>query len=195
MLVENDTGRAPAIRKRGRPVSADSERTRHSIVSAAREIIAERGYQAATFQQIAARAELSRPTLHYYFATRDDLYAALLSDLREKLDACAAEATRAGMLDAVGGLRRRCSSPPGSTALATAVHAFYDVVVDAVLRGELRADTDAHSVADMLGAVFWGVGFHAGFIGGDDSAEIARQLLSCLAYGLLDSHRPVTVGG
>ena len=68
------------------------------IMRAARDIIAERGYQAASFQQIAQRAGVSRPTLHYYFATREDLYDKLLSDVRERIQACAATALAEGSL-------------------------------------------------------------------------------------------------
>ncbi|WNG89956.1 TetR/AcrR family transcriptional regulator [Mycobacterium sp. ITM-2016-00317] len=211
----------PPVRKRGRPVGADSEQTRRTIVRAAGELVAERGYHAATFQQIAARAGVSRPTLHYYYASREQLYEALLTDLRDNVDDCAAEAMPAGTLLTqlaafIAGIQRLGAAQPallkvlvtaridhhrgahrhdGAAALAAAVHAFYDaVVVDAVRRGELPPDTDAHAVADLLGALFWGLGFHAGFIGGhDQSLEIARQLFSCLANGLLDSQQPAPV--
>jgi hypothetical protein len=68
------------------------------------------------------------------------------------------------------------------------------VVVDAVRRGELAFDTDAHAVADLLGALFWGLVFHAGFISGADGApEIARQLLRMVGFGLLDTPEPASV--
>ncbi|EJZ07102.1 TetR/AcrR family transcriptional regulator [Mycolicibacterium vaccae] len=219
--MEYDAPAVSAVRKRGRPVGADSEQTRRTIVCAARELIAERGYHAATFQQIAARAGVSRPTLHYYYATREQLYEALLADVRDSVDACAAEAVQAKTLLTQlavfgAGIQRLGAAEPAlmkvlvtaridhhrgthrhdtASALAAAVHAFYDaVVVEAVRRGELPPDTDAHAVADMLGALFWGLGFHTGFIGGDEHASgIARQLFGCLAHGLLDSQRPAPV--
>ncbi len=124
-----------AVRKRGRPVGADSEQTRRTDRVAPRgNVITERGYHAATFQQIAARAGVSRPTLHYYFATREQLYEALLADVRDSVDACAAEAVHGGQhcltqLAVFGaGIQRpraaepalqvAFSSPPGSTATA-----------------------------------------------------------------------------
>ncbi|MBB2990554.1 AcrR family transcriptional regulator [Mycolicibacterium iranicum] len=220
--MENETLTVTAVRKRGRPVGADSEQTRRSILAAARDIIAERGYQAATFQQIAQRAGVSRPTLHYYFSTREDLYETLLADVRARMEQCAAVAVGSGCLRSQlaafsAELHRLGSAEPAlmklvvtaridhhraahrheaASAVVSTVHAFYDaVVVDAVRRGELAPDTDAHAVADMLAAVFWGLGFYAGFLadGADTgrTSEIARQLLRTLDGGLL--HEPVGV--
>ncbi len=75
-----------------------------------------------------------------------------------------------------------------ATALASTVHAFYDgVVVEAVCRGELAPETDVHAVADLLAALFWGLGFHAGFVMADgDASAVARQLLRLLGHGLLN---------
>lgn len=64
------------------------------ILDADRAVIAERGYHAATFQQIALRAGVSRPTLHYYFATRDEVYEILLRDAYTRVAECAVAAQR-----------------------------------------------------------------------------------------------------
>lgn len=222
MLVENETLPVPVARKRGRPVGADSEQTRRIIQSAARDLIADRGYHAATFQQIAQRAGVSRPTLHYYFPTREDLYEALLADIRERLADCAATAAGAeSLLTQLAAftteLRRLGTAEPAlmkmvvtaridhhrgahrheaATAIVSTVHAFYDsVVVDAVRRGELASDTDIHAVADLLAALFWGLGFHAGFIAtGEDASGVARQLLRLLGHGLLSESFDSSLG-
>ena len=73
-----------------------------------------------------------------------------------------------------------------------AVHSFYDsVVLKAVRRGELPPDIDAAAVADMLAGLFWGAGFHAGFLRGRtadrDAGGVARQLLTLFESGLLES--------
>ena len=44
------------------------------------------------------RAGVSRPTLHYYFATREDLYDKLLSDVCERIRGCATTALAEGSL-------------------------------------------------------------------------------------------------
>lgn len=220
MLVEFEALIVPAVRRPGRPVGANSDQTRRTILCAARDVIAEHGYRAATFQQIALRAGVSRPTLHYYFATREQLYEVLLADVRAEVARCAAEATLAGSLlrqlevfiaemhrlggaePALMGLvvtarvdHRGVLRHEAAAAVVSTVHAFFDaVVVDAVRRGELAFDTDAHAVADLLGALFWGLVFHAGFISGADGApEIARQLLRMVGFGLLDTPEPASV--
>lgn len=49
---------------------------RSAILSAAGELFREKGY-AATMDEIADRAELSKPTLYLYFRNKDDLYASI----------------------------------------------------------------------------------------------------------------------
>lgn len=201
--MENETLAAPVVRKRGRPVGADSEQTRMMIMRAARDIIAERGYQAATFQQIAQRAGVSRPTLHYYFATREDLYDKLLSDICERMANCATTALTGTSLVAqlaafTVELHRLGEAEPAlmklvmtaridhhravrrheaAAAVVATVHAFYDAAVaDAVRRGDLDAGNDPRAVADMLAALFWGFGFYAGFLAEGTSAEATSKV-------------------
>ncbi len=45
------------------------------------------------------------------------------------------------------------------------------MIGEAVERGELPADTAVDAVTDMLQALFWGLGFYAGFI--DMAADMA----------------------
>lgn len=49
---------------------------RNSILSAAADLFWEKGYE-ATMDEIAERAELSKPTLYLYFKNKDDLYASI----------------------------------------------------------------------------------------------------------------------
>ena len=198
-------------------MGADSEQTRKTILRAARDIIAERGYQAATFQQIARRAGVSRPTLHYYYPTREDLYDKLLTDVRDRVQQCADAALDKGALICqlaafARELHRLGADEPAlmklvmtaridhhrapqrheaAAAVVATVHSFYDAVVtDAVFRGELGPDSDVRAVSDMLGALFWGFGFYAGFLtdgtDGVETPEVARQLMRMLGSGLLN---------
>ena len=84
----------PAGRGRGRPVGADSAETRARILRAAREVINERGYEAANFAAIASRAGLSRPTMHYYFHTREEIYDCLVAEAYSIVSDCIAQAKR-----------------------------------------------------------------------------------------------------
>ena len=199
-------------------MGADSEATRRTILLAARDVIVERGYQAATFQQIAARAGVSRPTLHYYFRSREHIYDVLLAEIHHKLVDCAAEAQRepglrnqlSHFLDSLHRSsveerttlrflvaarlehRRGLHGAEGAARVFAAVHSFLDAVVgQAVRRGELPTDIDVAVVADMLAALFWGAGFHGGFLRPDgfdsDNSGVARQLVSLFEKGLLEA--------
>ena len=48
------------------------------ILDAAQEVFATYGYQGATIDEVAARAGISKPNLHYYFKRKRDLYLAVL---------------------------------------------------------------------------------------------------------------------
>ena len=59
-----------ASRGPGRPPAAKAAETRERILRAAREVFSELGYDAATFQAIAIRADLTRPAINHYFASK-----------------------------------------------------------------------------------------------------------------------------
>ena len=87
-----DTRPEPAGRGRGRPIGSDCGETRAGILRAARDVINDRGYEAATFQAIAERAGLSRPTMHYYFHTREEIYDSLVQEASSIVADCINEA-------------------------------------------------------------------------------------------------------
>jgi TetR/AcrR family transcriptional regulator len=53
-------------------------RNEKRILDAAQEVFATYGYQGATIDEIADRAGISKPNLHYYFKRKRDLYLAVL---------------------------------------------------------------------------------------------------------------------
>jgi TetR/AcrR family transcriptional regulator, acrAB operon repressor len=69
-------------RARGRPPATgnDPQRTRRSLLDAAAELIAERGYRGTSVNQIVARAELSKGTFYWHFDSKDDALVAVLED-------------------------------------------------------------------------------------------------------------------
>ena len=203
-------GHAPPRRRRGRPVGSDSAETRNRILRAARQVINERGYQAATFQAIALNAGLSRPTLHYYFATREEIYETLVSEASAVLADCIAKARRhetlveqlstlvAAIHEAdyrdrstiaflVSARLEASRNPELSADGAADIRAFLaTLVAEAVARGELSADVAQAPVVDMLHSMLWGVGVYAGFV--DDPADmlvITKQLSRVFSKGLL----------
>ncbi|WP_458315777.1 TetR/AcrR family transcriptional regulator [Mycolicibacterium brisbanense] len=203
------SGRAQRRRKPGRPVGADAAQTRARIVRAGREIITEYGYGAATFQAIARRTGLSRPTLNYYFADWDDLYGELVHEAHSVLVDCIEQAKQhelpvnrlRAFVTAVLEVGHRDSSfvaflvsvrleaernPALPTATVTATRAFlFSVVGDAVARRDLPADTDATAIVELLHAILCGVGVWVGVDAPCDYVSVARQLDAVLDSGLL----------
>ena len=204
--------RSGSPRRPGRPVNSDSAETRNRILRASRQVINERGYHAATFQAIAAAADLSRPTLHYYFASRLEIYDALVAQsggfiaelmtkaqrpqtLVEQFSALIAALLAADRSQIAFLISIRLESTRNPELRAHAGVGVRDVLAalvnDAKVRGELDEDADVAPVVEMLHAMFLGLGFHAGFI--DDAADvhlIAEQLGRVVSRGL-SSHGPI----
>ena len=61
------------------------QRTRETIVTAALELFAERGYQQTTVAEIAEAAEVSKGTLFAYFPSKEEIVFADTAPLREEL--------------------------------------------------------------------------------------------------------------
>ncbi|MCV7201638.1 TetR family transcriptional regulator [Mycolicibacterium peregrinum] len=199
-----------AARRPGRPVGADAAQTRERILHAAYEVINERGYAAATFQEIANRSGLSRPTLNYYFASREELYSALLQQAHDVVVSCIRVAKQhEGTLDrlhayidavvevwhrdqaVVGFLANarleayRHPDLPAATVAAT--RGFLgEVVTEAIARRELPPHTEPATLVELLYAMMWGVGAYSGWQGRPvDVPAIAKQLHQVIGNGLL----------
>src|ERR671910_3285090 len=65
----------PARRWRRRKDARPAE-----IVSAALEVFAERGFSAARLDDVAARAGISKGTLYLYFASKEELFKAVVRE-------------------------------------------------------------------------------------------------------------------
>lgn len=57
----------------------------HRIIEAAKEAFVENGYAETSMSDIAVRAGVNRPTLHYYFRTKERLYQAVFGSIAERL--------------------------------------------------------------------------------------------------------------
>ena len=64
--------------RRTRP-SADA--TRERILTAARDVFSERGFDGASTREIAERAGVAQPLLNYHFSTKDELWRAAVDSL------------------------------------------------------------------------------------------------------------------
>jgi AcrR family transcriptional regulator len=202
-----------ATRGPGRPPAAKAAETRERIVRAAREVFSELGYDAATFQAIAIRADLTRPAINHYFASKRVLYAEVVektNDLvvAEGMAKAEGQTSLVKRLSAFFSAAMQADSRDRSAAafLVTSVlesqrhpelsrdehnslkasRAFVTwAVTDSLERGELTTDTDVSTLVEMLVAVMWGMGFYAGYVGGhDELATIVDKLELLLANKL-----------
>jgi AcrR family transcriptional regulator len=111
--------------------------TRQRLYESAVDLIAERGYDATTVEEIALRAGVAKGTVYYNFPSKNALFEALL---RHGVDLLT-ESFR----DAVAGLAPR----PAIAALVVA-----DVLRTGVQSGDLPADLDV----DLTAAALFGAG-------------------------------------
>jgi AcrR family transcriptional regulator len=155
-------------RPRGRPRRAAARR---EIMDAALELLAERGFQAATMDAIAARAGVGKNTIYRRWASKEELIADTLreltaepelvgDDLHELLIAHVRDFVRIfsdPILGAIlpGLLGELGRNPEFAEAWADRVvrprrDSLVDLLRGALERGELRAGTDPELIADLL---------------------------------------------
>jgi AcrR family transcriptional regulator len=208
-----------ASRGPGRPPAAKAAETRERILHAAREVFSELGYDAATFQAIAIRADLTRPAINHYFRNKRDLYREVVDQTNRFVVTAGAElaqqaTTLVDRLEAFIGAAVLADSKDRSAAafLVTAVlesqrhpelrqsqndslessRLFVTwAVEEAIKSGELAADTDVRSTVEMLVAVLWGMGFYAGFVGNPDDLSLIIGQLRLLLEQRLWTHKAV----
>jgi AcrR family transcriptional regulator len=177
-------------------------------VRAAREVFSELGYDAATFQAIAIRADLTRPAINHYFASKRVLYREVVEKTNEMVVAAGmakaeVETSLLKRLTAFFSAAMQADSRDRSSAafLVTSVlesqrhpelsrdehnslkasRAFVSwAVTDAITRGELTTDTDVSTLVEMLVAVMWGMGFYAGYVGSHDELGVIVEKLELL---------------
>ncbi|APE17310.1 TetR/AcrR family transcriptional regulator [Mycobacterium crocinum] len=198
-----------ASRGPGRPPAAKAAETRERIMRAAREVFSELGYDAATFQAIAIRADLTRPAINHYFASKRLLYQEVVDQTNASVIESAVhqsqrESTLAGKIRVFIEAAVHAQGQDRSVAaflvtsvleserhpeLAESNHDSREftrgyvkaAIKDAVESGEVRPDVDIEAAAEMLMAVMWGLGFYAGFVGDQDRlTAITDQFLQLL---------------
>lgn len=209
-MVPNTASRGP-----GRPPAAKAAETRERIISAAREVFSELGYDAATFQAIAVRADLTRPAINHYFASKRVLYREVVERTNAFVVASGIARAEAqpDLLGRVGAFITstiQADSDDRSAAaflvtsvleaqrhpelrseehdsLANSRKFLTWAVDDAVERGELAVDSraDTTSLVELLVALLWGMGFYAGYVGSHDDVASITQRLDKLLSGKL----------
>ena len=200
-----------AHRRPGRPPAAKADETRKRIVRAAREVFSERGYDGATFQAIAIRADLTRPAINHYFSSKKLLYREVVDQTNDLVVTTGIEQAKrvttlmSRLTEFIGvAMHAHTENPSVSAFLVTAVlesqrhpelnRAENDAVVvsreflnwavdDAIKRGELKTDTDVPSLAETLLMVLCGVGFYAGYLRNYQEMQAVTDTLRHLLEG------------
>lgn len=173
-------------------------------------MFSERGYDGATFQEIAARAHLTRPAVNHYFSSKRMLFQEVVDATNTSvLGAGIKQAEHETMLTArvtafvSGAVRANSANAAGSGLIITGIlesqrHPEWNgtenssvrisreflmrIVNDAIERREVAADTDAPSLVEMLLVVLYGVGMYAAY------AESHQETLAVhMARQLLES--------
>jgi TetR/AcrR family transcriptional regulator, repressor for uid operon len=202
-----------ASRGPGRPPAAKAAETRRRIIRAACEVFGERGYDAATFQAIAVRADLTRPAINHYFSSKRALYREVVRETNEvvvtaSIQRARRETTLIGRVSAFIEAARGVGSEnrPAAALLITlalesqrhpdlsreepdSIHAAREflswAINEAIERGELARDADAAALTELLVTVLLGVGFYAGFVGSRQELDaVIGQLEQLLTGGL-----------
>jgi AcrR family transcriptional regulator len=90
-----------ARRRPGRPRADERipEGSRERVLDAAAEVFARRGYERATVDEIAGEAGLSKGTVYWNFASKEDLFVALLEERIDRPTRGLMEMSRATPLD------------------------------------------------------------------------------------------------
>ena len=115
-----------------RPARTQAERsatTRAALLAAGRQLFAERGFAGAGREEIAERAGVTRGALYHHFATKQDLFVAVVEDLEDELGQRLVAAASAGA-DPLAELRLGCQ-------------AFLDAALDPAVRRIVLLDAPA----------------------------------------------------
>lgn len=182
-------------------------------MEAARLVFSERGYDGATFQAIAARADLTRPAINHYFSSKRMLYREVLDDTNERvlgagIEQAQRETTLVARLTAFisTAVNANSENSAGSALLITSIlesqrhpelngtendsvrisrQFLTRVVNDAIERGEVSADVQAPALIETLLVVLCGVGLYAGYVQSYQEMLAVTGMLQKLLEGAL----------
>jgi len=182
-------------------------------MQAARLVFSERGYDGATFQAMAARADLTRPAINHYFSSKRTLYREVLEQTNDLVIGAGIrqaehETTLVARLKAFisAAVRANSDNPSVSAFLVTAVlesqrhpelrrfgndsvtisrEFLTSAVNDAIAHREVAADIDASALVETLIVVLCGVGLYAGYVRSYGEMLAVTDMLHQLMEGAL----------
>ena len=189
-------------RTRGRPRRAAA---RPEIIEATLELLAERGFQAATMDAIADRAGVGKNTIYRRWASKEELVADAVHDLSPEVYVLEGESLYATLLHQIREVSRLFADPLlgrilpgllgelhsnpefahvwGERVVRPYREAIDELLRQALERGELREGTDPDLIADLLvSPPFVRTLFPFGLA--DAPALYAEQLLDAIWHGV-----------
>ncbi|BBX46886.1 TetR/AcrR family transcriptional regulator [Mycobacterium cookii] len=172
------------------------EHVRQTVLASALEELAANGFHGATIAGVAGRSGVHETTIYRRWLTRENLFvAALLEGSADAIPAPDTGSTRGDLLAIVREVLGYVGSPTGTALLRAALLPADDTYADArkefwtqrldalspvvqrgVERGDLRADTDARVLLEMLIAPIHGRLLLTGEPVDDDLAERLVEL-------------------
>jgi len=164
-------GDRPPVRGRPRHAAIDE-----AILDATERLLARRGYEAMTVEQVAAAAGISKPTIYLRYRSKAELVGAMVDRLLPPLDVPATESAAKDLVALIE-IQRHWVERHGLRIVAAVlleqqdhpelldrfrrrvVHpvrtAFRDALRRGIERGELRAGADSEEMIDALTGAYW----------------------------------------
>lgn len=169
--------------------STNRDARRRSLVLAAYQLIAEKGFEQLRTRDVAARAGVNISTLHYYFTSKEDLIPAVVDHLLDEFSANPVPGTQLDDATPLGQIRamfsrtydrfearpemfivlselvlRSLRSPLLQTSmqrLDQSWHGYLTFMINnGITEGSFRADLDSDEMATRLIIMFKGFFFH-----------------------------------
>ena len=170
------------------------------------------GYDGATFQEIAIRADLTRPAINHYFPSKLTLYRHVVEQTNDAVIGPAIEAARdettfEGRMNAfvrtsvasqnrdpsvaaflvtsvMEGQRHPQLNKEGNGALELAREFTTWVLGEAVAAGELPDGVNLQVTSEMLISMLLGLAMYGGFVGSyEQLVDVSDQFLGMIAGG------------
>lgn len=188
--------------------SQHSEDSRTALIRSARKLFGERGYAAASLDEVASRARVTKGSFYHHFRNKQELFAAVLDQVEQEFVETGAAAVRPGadvyesLRVAGGALLEACARPDISRIVLEApavlgwqrcreiendhaVGLLQAALERAVAEGALVSESP-RVLAQLLGAVFNEAGM---IVAGASDGPEARSLARVELDGIIESLR------
>jgi len=164
------------VSRRSSPGRPRDEAADGAILDATEQVLARRGYEAMSVEQVAKAAGVTKPTVYLRYGSKADLVRAMIDRLEPPLPTPRGRSVRADLVRLVRvgdewvdqhGLRLVAAVILEQTdhpellarfrerVVGPARQAFVDVLRSGIERGELHAGADSDEAVDALSSAYW----------------------------------------